>query len=283
MNDELEIILASILMGGALGALVYGCDEWFAAKFQALERDMADKLRRLRTSTRYLRPLLIAWVIAIGCALLGFWFVWNSITFALLVSALLAAGPWYVLRRMAERRRLKIEDQLASAMVSLASAVKAGLALPQALELLADECPRPINAEFYQLVAEYKMGKPLDRTLIEAKERLRSENFTVFAAAMLASHESGGKLNETVERIARSVLEQQRVQRKVISETAQARKSAVYMALVPAFILVVYYFVDPVNTTMLFTTPVGQVLLGIAVALNIAAYLWARAILNPDI
>jgi Flp pilus assembly protein TadB len=46
---------------------------------------------------------------------------------------------------------------------------------------------------------------------------------------------------------------------------------------------VVYYFVDPVNTKMLFTTPVGQVLLGIAVTLNIVAFLWARAILNPDI
>ena len=30
-----------------------------------------------------------------------------------------------------------------------------------------------------------------------------------------------------------------------MSETAQARKSAVYMAMAPAFILVVYYFVDP--------------------------------------
>ena len=283
MNTDPEVILASILVGGAIGALVYGCDDQFVAMFESVERDLADKLRRLRTSTRRLRPLLIAWVIAIGCTFLGFWFVWNNFPFAVLISALLAAGPWYVLRRMAERRREKIEDQLASAMVSLSSAVRAGLALPQALELLANDCPRPINAEFRQLVAEYKMGKPLDRTLIEAKERLRSENFTVFAAAMLASHESGGRLNETVERIAKSVIEQQRVQRKVISETAQARKSAVYMAMVPAFILVVYYFVDPVNTTMLFTKSVGQVLLGIAVALNIAAYLWARAILNPDI
>lgn len=283
MNTDIEVIVASVLIGGAIGALVYGCDEQFLAMFLAVERDLADKLRRLRTSTRRLRGLLIAWLIAIGCTFIGFWFFGNNLVFAVLISALLAAGPWYILRRMAERRRQKIEDQLANAMVSLSSAVKAGLSLPQALEMLATECPRPINAEFRQLVAEYKLGKPLDRTLIEAKERLRSESFTVFAAAMLASHESGGRLNETVERIARSVLEQQRVQRKVISETAQARKSAVYMAMVPAFILVVYYFVDPVNTEMLFKKPIGQILLGIAVTLNIAAYFWARAILNPDI
>jgi tight adherence protein B len=99
----------------------------------------------------------------------------------------------------------------------------------------------------------------------------------------LGSHESGGRLNETVERIAQSVLEMQRLERKVQSETAQARKSAVYMAMAPAFILVAYYFVDPVNTTLLFTRMLGQVLLALAVVFNVLAYLWARVILNPDI
>jgi len=36
----------------------------------------------------------------------------------------------------------------------------------------------------------------------------------------MASHESGGRLNETVERIADSVLEMQRLERKINSETA---------------------------------------------------------------
>ena len=98
-------------------------------------------------------------------------------------------------------------------------------------------------------MGEYELGKPLDRTLTEAKARLQSENFALFAAAMLASRESGGRLNETVDRIAHSVLELQRLERKVLSETAQARKSAVYMALAPLLILIVYYFVDPENTS----------------------------------
>ncbi len=51
---------------------------------------------------------------------------------------------------------------------------------------------------------------------------------------MMASHQSGGRLNEIVERIAQAVLEMQRLERKVQAETAQARKSAVYMAMAPA-------------------------------------------------
>ena len=75
----------------------------------------------------------------------------------------------------------------------------------------------------------------------------------------------------------------QRLERKVASETAQARKSAVYMAIAPALILVVYYFVDTENTVALFTTFFGQVLLSAAMVLNVVAYLWARFILTPDI
>jgi tight adherence protein B len=195
----------------------------------------------------------------------------------------LLTAPWYLVRRMAYHRRQKIEDQLADSMVTLANGVRAGLSLAQSLEILAAQCPKPINTEFHQIVGEYKLGKPLDRTLTEAKERLKSENFALFAAALLASHESGGKLNETVERIAQSVLEMQRVERKVLSETAQARKSAVYMALVPLAILALYFFVEPVNTRLLFVSPVGQALLCLALILNVAAYFWARVILNPEI
>ena len=283
MNSDLTMWLGSLAIGMAMAALSYAGGGYFALALDALERDMADKLRRLRASTGNLRKYLIGWLIAVVCAFFGVWLGLNSLVFAMLVLVFLAAAPWYLLRRMAERHRQRIEDQLADAMVTLANAVRAGLSLAQSMEILAAQCPKPINAEFHQIVAEYNLGKPLERTLTEAKERLRSENFALFAAAMMASHESGGRLNETVERIAQSVLELQRLERKVLSETAQARKSAVYMAMAPAFILVVYYFVDPVNTTLLFTRMLGQVLLAIAVVLNAVAYLWARVILNPDI
>jgi len=275
--------LACLSMGLAVGVLAFFCRDYFALGLGAVERDLAEKLYRLRASTRHLRRYLVLWLVAMGGTFFGFFLLLDSLIFAVLLSAALAVAPWYLIRRMAERHRQKIEDQLADAMVALANGVKAGLSLVQALDILGAQCPKPINVEFHQIVAEYQLGKPLERTLKEAKDRLQSENFALFAAAMLASHESGGRLNETVERIAKSVLEMQRLERKVQSETAQARKSAVYMALAPAVILVAYYFVDPRNTPMLFTTVPGQILLAVALVLNVVAYLWARAILNPDI
>jgi len=278
------MVLGILATGCGVGLLSYAGQGVFAQALQFVESDLRDKLRRLRVNTRRLHGYLVAWVITVAGTLLVFWLIFGSLAFGILFGAFLICAPWYLIRRMAEQRRQRIEDQLADAMVSLSSAIKAGLSLGQALEILADQCPRPICEEFRQIVGEYQMGKTLERCLTEARDRLKSENFALFSAAMQASRESGGRLNETVERIAHSVLELQRLERKIVSETAQARTSALYMALAPFGVLVMYYFfIDPVNTTRLFTTVPGQMLLCTSLVLNMVAYLWARAILNSDI
>src|SRR5688572_25699905 len=274
---------STLLIGSAVGLAAFAGRDVLARGLDFVERDVADKLRALRISTRSLRSWLVAWAVTIGGVLIVLGIGLDSLVPALCFSAMLVCLPWYVVRRLAERRRRMLDDQLADAMVSFSNGVRAGLSLPQAMDILAQQSPRPVRDEFRQIVAEFNLGKPMEQTLVEAKERLRSENFSLFAAALLASRRSGGKLNETVERIARSVLEMQRLERKVTSETAQARKSAVYMAIAPALILVVYYFVDPDNTVALFTTFFGQALLSAALVLNVTAYVWARYILSPDL
>lgn len=281
----MELALAGcVLLGAAIALMAYAGGPMFGRIFGFVEHDFRDKLRRMRMPAKNLRPILVGWLGAV----VGFAIVmWVGIGVPVLgvgISIVLFCLPWYVLRRMAELRREKIEDQLADAMVSLSSAIRAGLSLAQAMDILSKQCPHPIAQEFQQLVGEYQMGKTMEVCLKETKERLQSENFALFAAAMEASRQSGGRLNDTVERIAHSVRELQRLERKVQSETAQARKSAVYMAMAPAFILVLYYFaVDAESTTRLFTEPFGQLILIAALLLNIIAYLWARRILSPEI
>jgi tight adherence protein B len=275
--------LYSLAVGGCVAIAVYLNRENYVAAIDFVERDLDDRLRSLRLSTRNLRLRIQAWLALVGATFSALWITLAAPVLSTLIALLLAAGPWYLVRRLAQERRRKIEDQLADAMVMFSSAIRAGLSIPQSMELLAAECPAPIRQEFHQISGEYKLGKPLERTLEEAKERLRSENFLLFAASLLAARSSGGRLNETVERVAASVVELQRLDRKVRAETAQARKSAVYMAIIPLLLLIVYFYVDPQNTPLLFTTLPGQVILCTALVLNVVAYLWALRILQADI
>jgi len=280
--DLLQVLGSSMVATAiAVGALA-GRSSYFAA-IDFVENDLKDKLRRLRLRTDSLRKYLVSWSIVVAVTAAVLLVAAGSLVFSVTAAVLLVSLPWYVLRRLAEKRRLLIEDQLADAMVSLSNAIKAGLSLAQSLDILARQSPKPICQEFLQIVGEYQLGKDLEQCLKEAKDRLQSENFALFAAALEASRQSGGRLNETVERIATSVRELQRLERKVRSETAQARTSSLYMALAPPVILVMNYFIDPVHTRMLFTEVPGQMILCLAAVMNLLAYLWARMILNPEI
>ncbi len=279
----MEVILISSIMGFAGAALSWSCRDWLGGVLDLMEANVREKLRQMRIVAPRLRTWLELWFYGIVIVMALLWFGYGNPIFAILSVVLLGPLPWFFLKRMATKRHQQIEDQLANSMTTLAGAIRAGLSLAQALEILADQSPQPIQKEFQHMMGQYAMGKTLQETLTEAKQRLRSENFSMFAAAMLASRESGGKLNETVERISQSVREFQRLERKIESETAQARKSAVYMALAPPVILLVYYFVDPKNTELLFTTVPGQFMIAFAVVLDVVAWLWARAILSPDI
>ncbi len=280
---DAQVIMSSLLVGAAVATGGFFSRPYFSRALDRVENDLADKLRGMRMKTTRVRKWIVVWltVIASVCAML--WVYFDSLIFPFMAASLMSCVPWFLLRRMAQKRRDAIEDQLADGMATFSSAIKAGLSLAQALELLAEQGPKPMCDEFRQIVGEYNMGKPLDRSLTEAKERLRSENFALFSAALLASRESGGRLNETVDRISRSVLEMQRLERKIQAETAQARASAVYMALAPAPFLAGFYFLDPIATSRLFVTVPGQLLLSTSLILDIAAYFWARKILNPDI
>ena len=276
------LLISGVMAAGAAGASWFSRD-LVGSGLAVIESDIEAELKAMRVKTPHLRKYLAGWLYLMVVVFLLLWFGYGSPVFATLAIVLMGPLPWYLLRRMAQRRREKIEEQLAGSMTTLSSAIRAGLSLAQSLEILAEQSPRPIKLEFQHMVGQYAMGKTLQETLIEAKTRLKSENFSMFAAAMLASRQSGGKLNETVERIATSVREFQRLERKIQAETAQARKSAVYMALAPPIILLVYYFVDPINTTRLFTTLPGQIMLTFAIILDVVAWIWASAILTPDI
>ena len=161
----LEMLMGSGFIGVGLGVLAWAGSDLWDSGLDYLERDFKEKFRRLRVRVKRLRTIILSWLAMVGVFFATMWVFLNLPVLGFVAAVIVFCLPWYLVRRMARRRKVKIEDQLADAMVSMASAIQAGLSLAQSLEILAEQSPHPISQEFQQMMTEYQLGKTLDEVL----------------------------------------------------------------------------------------------------------------------
>ena len=102
-----EPLIISTLVAAAVGTLTWASRDWVGILLSVIEDDVSAKLKEMRVATKYLREYLTCWFYFLIALFIGFWFSYGSPVFAILSVGLLGPLPWYLLRRMAERRRQK--------------------------------------------------------------------------------------------------------------------------------------------------------------------------------
>lgn len=191
--------------------------------------------------------------------------------------------PFLIIRHLEQQRARRLDTQLVDGIMTLASGVRAGLNLVQSMELLVINSAGPIKQEFAQLLREYKMGLDLNQAMRNAANRIESRNYRLLFTAIEMHRLRGGNTAESLDRIAESVREIQRLEGKLDAITAQGRIQAVMMAAAPIVILAIYYLIDPEDVRLLFVLPMGRLVLLIAALIIVAAFVWIRRILAVDI
>lgn len=222
---------------------------------------------------------ILTGVVMVLFGALGFAYTRN-IAGVLVLGGLAAVIPYFLLRYLKRRRLQKLEDQLVPGIMTLASGVRAGLNLIQAMELIAREGSKQIRQEFAHLLREYEYGIPLEEAMNNAALRIGSGDYRLLFAALQTHRERGGDLGETLDRIAESIREIQRLEKRVQTLTAQGRTTARWLAAMPFFILVIYRFIDSSSVDSLVEQRAGNLVLLITLVLNVAGYLWIRKIVS---
>jgi len=254
------------------------------AGFIARREEYYDRVLRgsllIDISPRAVTAMSLAVIVLL--AIIGYAII-QSVLMVLLGVVLGALLPSVVLKLLRKYRLRRLDDQIVDGIQTLISAVRAGLNLVQAMDLLAKNGPRPISQEFAHLVREYEHGVSLEKAMQNAAGRIGSANYRLLFAALLTHRERGGDLADTLERIAGSIREIYRLEKRVETLTAPNRTAARWMGAMPAVVLGILYLIDPYDVRMLFTTTPGRVVLLIIVALNVVGFLWIRKIVSIDI
>ena len=208
---------------------------------------------------------------------LGLVFGWSAAGVAL-ATVLVAPGVGY--RWLSQRRRRLLQRQLPDAASALATALRSGLSLSQALEQVVRHQPRPINQEFSLMMREHRIGVPLDRALASMADRIHLRDVDLLVSTLAIARDLGSGLAEALERYAHSVRRRLALEERIRALTAQGRLQGVVMGLLPIFLAAALMFIDPVWMQPLFHTPEGWLTIGVVIALEWVGFLLIRKIVD---
>lgn len=202
--------------------------------------------------------------LASGVGLLGATFATLTgqsgiIAFALFAG--FASAPIVVVWFKATRRLKAFEDQLPDVLITLAAALKAGHSFKQGLQTIVDEGNPPANKEFQRVLAEARLGRPLDLALADMAERLGSKNFDFVITAVKIQQQVGGSLAGLIDMVADTVRQRQQFIRKVKGLTAMGRAGAYTLVALPFFIAAAITVINPTYMDPLYHSGTGHMLI----------------------
>jgi len=212
--------------------------------------------------------------VAAVCALVGFVAVQvlsDTIPVALAFAGIGGYLPFAVLRGRARRRQREFAQVWPEAVDNLASGIRAGLALPEALAGLAVRGPEPLREPFGAFALDYQAsGRFLD-ALDRLKERLADPvGDRVVEALRVAREVGGGDLGRLLRSLSSFLREDARTRSELESRQAWTINGARLAVSAPWLVLLLLSFQHDVISR--YATGAGVVVLLAGAAMCAAAY-----------
>jgi tight adherence protein B len=183
----------------------------------------------------------------------------TMVTFLVLLAG--ASAPVGLVWFKAVRRLSAFENQLPDVLITLAAALKAGHSFKQGLQTIVDEGNPPASKEFQRVLAEARLGRPLELALADMSERLGSKNFDFVINAVKIQQQVGGSLAGLIDMVADTVRQRQQFIRKVKGLTAMGRAGAYTLVALPFFIAIMITIINPTYMYPLYHSSTGHMLI----------------------
>jgi len=181
----------------------------------------------------------------------------------------LAAGigaflPGLFVRFRISHRLRRLNNQLSDVLSLMANSLKAGHALPQTLEVIANESRPPIAEEFARCVREMNLGGTVEESLGHMVKRIESDDLDLMVTAVAIHRTVGGNLAEILDNIAFTIRERVRIKGQIATLTASARSSGQLITSLPIILAVFMYFATPTYFKPMTESPIGWIIIAIA-------------------
>jgi tight adherence protein B len=206
----------------------------------------------------------------------------RSFLWGVVAATLVLVGSLVFVNQVAARQRKRFENQLPDTLNLLATSLRAGYSLLQAVEAVGQEAPEPTRREFGRAMAEIRLGRPISDALSDIADRMDSQDFEWTVMAIGIQREVGGNLAEVLQTTSETMVQRNRLRREMKALTAEGRISAYVLAALPVFLFLAISVLNPDYMQPLLESTIGLVVMGGGlIFIGIGIY-WMSRIVKVD-
>jgi tight adherence protein B len=191
--------------------------------------------------------------------------------------------PSIVLNQKIKKRVRFLNDQLGDAITLISNSLKAGYSFFQAVDMVAREMNGPIAEEFSLLQKEINLGVTCEKALENLSSRVSSDDLGLLVTAVTIQRQVGGNLAEVLDNISTTIRDRVRIKAEIKTVTAQGRMSGWVISLLPAGIGALIYLINPSQMSLLFTRPLGILILVVSVFMELIGIFFISRIVKIEI
>ena len=146
------------------------------------------------------------------------------------------ALPLQIVRMIRSRRQKKFAEQLPEALDVIVRGLRSGHPVSVAFSLVGRELPDPVGSEFGIAIDEMTYGLDMTRAMRNLGGRVGIPDMQLLVTAVALQATSGGNLGEVLSNLSRLLRDRFQLRRKVRALSAEARFSAIGLAVIPPLI-----------------------------------------------
>lgn len=186
-------------------------------------------------------------------------------------------------RARARSRQAAFNKQLPVALQIMATSLRSGFGIMEAVATVSREMDDPLAGEFGQIIDQARVGGSFEAGVAAMVARVDSADLRIVARALEIHRKVGGDLASILDSVAGTMREREELRGHITALTAQQRLGGMIVGLLPAWVVGFFLVVNPEFISPLWEEPLGRVLLAAGAAMEVVAFLAMKKIMTIEV
>jgi tight adherence protein B len=194
-----------------------------------------------------------------------------------------AIGAWAYVTNRASSWYRHFDSTLPDALTVLASSLRAGHSLLQAVDHVAQEADDKTAREWHELVRQTQLGIPVEDAIDSMTQRIGSRELQWISLVARVQHQVGGNMAEMFDIVAETVRQRYRLTAQVHTLTAQGRMTRWVLTIAPFALGGILAIMSPAYIGVFVGSKAGIVLMAGATCLIAVGSVWIKKIVEIEV